>query len=191
MPAEDEPPDGRGRGFEDMYVKTKRLEGEIIGFATRLQAEPLDERESVRLTQLLSAVREAVHSSKLLKDIRHNLGEFSSSINDSVRRYLDHFRSVMTSFYYDLFRLRRQEQDAIDVEDLVQAIQEVRWRHDQMHREIYGSINRGQLRETEISSLLNVDREILGSNLALLMALRDFPLESSQAEAVRQLPGIG
>jgi hypothetical protein len=60
-----------------------------------------------------------------------------------------------------------------------------------MHGEIYVSINEGKLREMEISSLLNVNRETLSSNLALLMALRDFHLEPSQAETVRQLPGIG
>ncbi|HSG64013.1 MAG TPA: hypothetical protein VLD39_03400, partial [Gammaproteobacteria bacterium] len=191
VPAEEEVSDPRERSFEDMYVKTKRLEGEIIGFATRLQAQPLDERDSVRLTQLLSAVREAVHSSKLLKDIRHNLEEFSISINESLQQYLDHFRSVMTSFYDDLFRLQHADQHTIAVEDLVETIQEVRRRHDQMHREIYASINEERLRETEISSLLNVNRETLSSNLALLTALRDFHLEPAQAETVRQLPGVG
>jgi len=32
---------------------------------------------------------------------------------------------------------------------------------------------------------------MLNSNLALLMALRDFHLEAAQAETVRQLPGVG
>lgn len=191
VPGEEEPLNLRDRAFEDSYSMTKRLEGEIIAFTTRLQAQPLDEPASQRLTQLLSAVREAVHSSKLLKDIRHNLEDFSASINEPVRRYLDHFRSVTTSFYGDLYGLRRSGQDTIDVEDLVEAIQEVRRRHDQMHGEIYVSINEGKLREMEISSLLNVNRETLSSNLALLMALRDFHLEPSQAETVRQLPGIG
>jgi phosphate:Na+ symporter len=191
VPGEEEPLNLRDRAFEDSYSMTKRLEGEIIAFATRLQAQPLDEPASQRLTQLLSAVREAVHSSKLLKDIRHILEDFSASINEPVRRYLDHFRSVTTSFYGDLYGLRRSGQDTIDVEDLVEAIQEVRRRHDQMHGEIYVSINEGKLREMEISSLLNVNRETLSSNLALLMALRDFHLEPSQAETVRQLPGIG
>jgi len=191
VPAEEEVADLRERSFDDMYLKTKHLEGEIVGFATRVQAQPLDEAQSVRLTQLLSAVREAVHSSKLLKDIRHNFDEFSSSISDPLRQYLDHFLIVMSSFFDDLYRMRRPAQEHIDVEDLVTVIQEVRRRHDQMHGEIYGSIQRGQLRETEISSLLNVNRETLSSNLALLMALRDFHLDPSQAETVRQLPGIG
>jgi hypothetical protein len=60
-----------------------------------------------------------------------------------------------------------------------------------MHREIYASIRQGWIGETDISSLLNVNRETLNSNLSLLMALRDFHLEPSQAEIVRMLPGAG
>jgi phosphate:Na+ symporter len=189
--AEEADPQPRQRAFDDMYSATKRLEGEIIAFATRLQSQPLKDEESVRLTQLLSAIREAVHSSKLLKDIRHNLDEFSSSVSDPVQRYIDHFRSVMTAYYDDLYRLRKAGQKSVDVEELVEAIQEVHRRHDQMHGEIYASIRQGRIGETDISSLLNVNRETLNSNLSLLMALRDFHLEPSQAEIVRMLPGAG
>jgi phosphate:Na+ symporter len=189
--AEEDDPEPRQRVFDDMYSATKRLEGEIIAFATRLQSQPLKDEESVRLTQLLSAIREAVHSSKLLKDIRHNLDEFSSSVSDQVRRYIDHFRSVMTAYYDDLYRLRKAGQKGVDAEELVEAIQEVHRRHDQMHGEIYASIRQGRIGETDISSLLNVNRETLNSNLSLLMALRDFHLEPSQAEIVRMLPGAG
>jgi phosphate:Na+ symporter len=177
--------------FEVMYARTKRLEGEIIRFATRLQAQPLNEEESARLTQLLGAVREAVHSSKLLKDIRHNLDDFAGSLSKPLEQYLDHFRIVMTSFYDELFRLRGAGSDDVDAPDVVEAMQEVRRRHDQMHSEIYTSIRAGHLRETEISSLLNVNRETLGSNLALLMALRDYHLPPGEAETLRQLPGLG
>jgi phosphate:Na+ symporter len=191
VPGPDETDDVRDDTFEIMYGSTKRLEGEIISFATQLQAQPLNEEESARLTQLLGAVREAVHSSKLLKDIRHNLNDFAGSLSKPLEQYLDHFRSVMTSFYDDLFGLRVASRNDIEAADVVDAMQEVRRRHDQMHGEIYASIHAGELRETEISSLLNVNRETLGSNLALLKALRDYHLQPAEAETLRQLPGLG
>ena len=51
------------KGFNAMYRLTKRLEGEILAFATQLQSQPMEEYESQRLTQLLSSIRDAVHSS--------------------------------------------------------------------------------------------------------------------------------
>lgn len=190
VPGDEPSPGLLEQPFEQQYVATKRLEGEILAFATRLQSEPLDEEESQRLTQLLSAVRESVHSSKLLKNIQHNLDDFAASMSDPVLRYVDYFRTVMTAFYDDVYSLLRPGEDAVDVEDLVETIQEVHRRHDQMHGEIYASISGGSFPETQISSVLNVNREILNSNLALLMSLRDFHLGPAQAETIRQLPGL-
>ena len=46
------------------------------------------------------------------------------------------------------------------------------------------------VKENEISSLLNVNREILNSNIALLMALKEFYLDAEQAKAIGLLPGV-
>lgn len=175
--------------FDAMYDRTKRLEGEILRFATRLQGQPLDEAESRRLSQLLSAVRQAVHSTKQLKDIQHNLQAFEDSPGSRVNAHLDHFRSVMGSFTSELYSLRRPGQSHPAPEDIVELLQNVRERHDQMHVEIYGDIASGAVPEAETSSLLNVNREILNSNLSLLSALADYHLDPEKALDLKRLPG--
>lgn len=120
--------------FEAMYDRTKRLEGEILRFATRLQRQPLEEAESRRLSQLLAAVRDSVHSTKQLKDIRHNLQAFEESSGPRINAYLDHFRSVMGSFTSELYSLRRAGQPHPAPEDIVEIIQGVHERHDEMPR---------------------------------------------------------
>lgn len=177
--------------FASAYARTKELEGEILGFAIQLQAQPLEPAQSARLNQLLSAVREAVRSSKLLKDIRHNLDEFRDSPRRQVKDYLDHYRSVMGSFVGELFALRRPQQAGVSFEDLVALIQQAHAWHDQVHGEIYADVSAGSVGSAEISSLLNVNRELLNSNLALLDALKDYHLNAEQAQAVTRLPGAG
>ncbi|MDJ0926661.1 MAG: Na/Pi symporter [Gammaproteobacteria bacterium] len=174
--------------FDAMYDGTKRLEGEILRFATQLQRQPLNEAESRRLSQLLSAVREAVHSTKQLKDIRHNLEEFEDAPGPRINVYLDHFRSVMNSYFTDLFALRRAGQPHPRPEDIVELIQDVHGRHDQMHSEIYADISSGAVPEAVASSLLNVNREVLNSNLSLLSALTDYHLEPERALDLKRLP---
>ena len=176
--------------FDGMYNETKRLEGEILAFAAKLQMEPLEEPESARLNQLLLAVRNAMQSCKALKDIHHNLAEFADSSSRTLNGYLEHFRSIMTSFYNDLFRLRLQADAELSFEDIVEAIQRVHVAHDHMHQQIYADISNRLVRENEISSLLNVNREILNSNIALLMALKEFYLDAEQAKAIGLLPGV-
>ncbi|RMF97421.1 MAG: Na/Pi cotransporter family protein [Gammaproteobacteria bacterium] len=185
--AVEEPEELTGR-FDLLYDGTKQLEGEILSFAARVQSQPLDEGQSRRISQLLSAVREAVHSTKQLKDIRHNLREFEELGSPRLLAYLDHFRSVQGSFYGELYSLRRAGQDRVRPEDLLECIQQVHEWHDQLHGEIYGDVSAGTIPQAETSSLLNVNRELLNSNLSLLTALADFHLSPEQALDFRRLP---
>lgn len=176
-------------GFERMYARTKQLEGEILAFTARLQAESLDPEDSERLMRLLRTIREAVHSAKSLKDIRHNLDAFHASADEVIDGYLDHFRGCMNGFLADLYTLRHENGQAVSFEDLVAAARSVHHRHDELHARIFADIRTGAVRRTDVSSLLNVNREILNSNLALSSALSLFYLDAAQADAFSRLPG--
>jgi phosphate:Na+ symporter len=180
----------KDQDFDTLYRRNKRLEGEILGFALKVQAEPLEPGESERLNRLLSAIRHAVHSAKSLRDIRHDLREFTDSPRHNVYSYLDHFRSVMTQFYSEIYRLKTAGAAQAVFQDFAYLIKRIQEWHDQLHREIYSDIHRGQLADNEISSLLNVNRELLNSNMALLMALQEFSLNEDEAAALNQLPGV-
>ncbi|TNF88239.1 MAG: Na/Pi cotransporter family protein [Gammaproteobacteria bacterium] len=183
-------PDLDVRSFDEMYRRTKRLEGEILAFATRVQSEPLEPDESLRLTQLLSAIRSAVRSSKYLKDIHHNLEEFGESPKPAINTYLQHVQSVMTAFYGELYLLRRENETEVLFEDLVEALQKAHEWHDQLHHDIFEDIRAHRISDTEISSCLNVNREILNSNVALLMAVSYYQLDAEQAESMARMPGV-
>ena len=166
--------------FDVLYRRNKTLEGEIVAFALELQGQPLEEDQSLRLNRLLGAVRQAVRSAKSLRDIRHNLDEFYDSPDPRVNAYLDHFRSVMTSFYGELFRLR----DADGTGPVAQDFELLRKRtedwYEGLQRDIYESIHRDEIGEYETSSLLNVNRELWHSNSALIDALEAFEVADSR-----------
>jgi phosphate:Na+ symporter len=176
--------------FDELYRKNKRLEGEIVSYALRVQAGPLEPSESERLNRLLSAIRHAIHSAKSLRDIRHNLEEFADSPRPEVSAYLDHFKSIMTEFYNEIYRLHTEGEAQAVFQDFANLIKRVHEWQDQLHREIYSDINGGRLADYEISSLLNVNREVLNSNLALVIALQEFGLKEDEAAALNQLPGV-
>jgi len=183
--------DTDSQAFDVLYRRNKRLEGEIVSFALKVQAGPLESMETARLSRLLSAVRHAVHSAKSLRDIRHNLEEFADSPRDAVNDYVDHFRSVMTEFYGEIYRLRTNGSSHVVFQDFANLIKRSHDWQDQLHREIYADIERGKLADFEISSLLNVNREVLNSNVALIMSLQEFLLDEDEAAAFNQLPGVG
>ncbi len=178
------------RSYDELYRRNKVLEGEILRFALRVQTQPLEPEQSERMNRMLAAIRHAVDSAKSLRDVRHNLEEFADSPKSDVSSYLDHFRSVMTEFYSEIYRLRTDVDSQPVFQDFAYLLKRIHGWHDQIHHEIYSDIHRGQLVDSEISSLLNVNREFLNSSTALVFALREFSLEEGEAVVLDQLPGV-
>lgn len=173
--------------FDEQYRKTKLLEGEIIAFALRAQREPLEYDQSQRLSQLLTAVREAVHSTKSLRDIRHDLLAFEEAPETTLNAYLDYFRNTMISFYVQVFRLRSIDNTRPVIADFTGLLELAHGGHDHLHREIYSKTAEGALTPDSVSSLLNVNRELLNSHIALIRALQEYHLSSAESEAVDEL----
>ena len=172
---------------EELYRRNKKLEGEILSFAVLVQSGPLESAQSERLNRLLSAVRHVVHSAKSLRDIRHNLQEFSDTPQDQIRAYRDHFRGVMTEFYSEIFRLRSESRTIAMPQDFVDLGARNHDWHAHLHHVIYEDIRKEEITSDVISSLLNVNRELLNSNVALVTALQEFWLSEGEAELLEEL----
>ena len=105
--------------------------------------------------------------------------------------YLARFRTMLGTFDRELHALRsRGGLSLVTVEDLVDLTAGVRKRHDELHGLIFADISTGAVGQDEVSSLLNVNREILNSCLSMIDALSDYCLEPAQADVFNRLPGV-
>ena len=175
------------RPFDELYQATKQLEGELVEFTTRLQAEQLTAEQSERLGQLLGAAREAMHSAKAIKNIRHNLRDFAWSGNTIIDDYSAQFRQSTKDFLAELFKLRVDEKTAISFEDLVPLLSVIDERHETLHREVYADVRGKKIQQTDVSSLLNVNRELFLSNRSLIFALGYYYLDKQQAANLERM----
>ena len=174
--------------FEQLYREAKLLEGDLLEFAVRLQAEQLNAAESARLSQLLVAAREALHSAKAVKDIRHNLVELADRERPGAGAYPDTFRRYMQEFIDTLFAVRDGDAIRVTYEDLAGLLQQVNRRHDECHQNIYADVRNDSVAESEVSSLLNVNRELLTSARAMTIALGYYYLDATAAENLEHMP---
>lgn len=183
--------------FGELYNATKTLEGEILEFAIRLQAGTLQPQESARIGQLLEAAREAMHSAKAVKDIRHNLQEFAQSGSNSLHQYAQSFRGAMQVFLEEMYALRQYSGEDggedvrtadVNFEELATALQNIKKRHAEFHEQIYADVRSDNIDESRVSSLLNVNRELLTANRSLLLALGCYYLEPQQQQDLEHLP---
>ncbi len=176
------------RDFTTEYQTTKRLEGEILAFTVQVQSSSLDTEHSARIDQCQRAIREAVHAAKSIKDIEADMRGFEGATAPALVAYGQRFRDVMTEFYLALFALRRNDEDALLPESIVDLSQIVHRGHDEIHRTIYADIRKGVLDEGDISSLLNANRELLASCRSLISAIAVYALPPEQFAVLESLP---
>ena len=170
------------------YAGIKQLEGEILEFALNLQKERLDSDESSRLGQIIPAVRNAVHAAKCIKDTHHDLHNFRESVNDRFNAWFGIFRDAAAQFFEALDKLRGVEQPSHLFQILVELKNKNEALHAKLHADIYHEVALGRLTEVQISTLLNVNRELYSSNHSLLMSLADVLLDAESAADYESIP---
>jgi phosphate:Na+ symporter len=174
--------------YATSYAEIKSLEGEILSFAVKMQSERLDPDESAKLGQIIPSIRNAVHSAKNIKDTHHDLHAFRESVDDRFNAFYGRFRSTMERFYFSLDGLRNATTQAHTFELLVELKNFNESLHAAMHTAIYKEVSHGQLEEEQISTLLNVNRELYLSNQSLLEAIADAVLDPDSARDYESLP---
>ena len=170
------------------YAGIKQLEGEILEYALRLQKERLDNDESARLGQIIPAVRNAVHAAKCLKDTHHDLQQFRESVDDRFNAWFAKFRDAAEDFFAAFDRLRGAEQPSHRFENLVELKNKNESLHTKLHADIYHEVALDALTEVQISTLLNVNRELFSSNQSLLASLADVLLDIESAAEYGSIP---
>ena len=91
-------------------------------------------------------------------------------------------------FFTSLDRLRGIEQPSHRFENLVELKNKNESLHATMHADIYQEVAIDALSEVQISTLLNVNRELLSANQSLLAALADVLLDLESAADYESIP---
>lgn len=177
-----------GADHDAGYAGIKQLEGEILEYALRLQKERLDNEESARIGQLIPAVRNAVHAAKCLKDTHHDLEQFRESVDDRFNAWFGKFRGAAEEFFQAMDSLSSAETPSHRFEILVELKNRNESLHSSMHADIYHEVAVEALSEVQISTLLNVNRELYSANQALLASLADLLLDAESAAAYEAIP---
>jgi len=180
---------GNGIGFEnyydeaitDQYLKIKELEGELVEFYVNIQNEQLERTDSVRLKQLILAIRYVMTSAKSVKDIHHNIKDYHRSINDHLIGLFGRLKIQQESFYLDLFKLYQSSISIGYFEGLADLKQTSRTNYNKLLDAAYSKIAEQQLSEVEISTIFNVNREFYNSNKMLILAIKEVLLPEAKA----------
>lgn len=164
------------------YHLIKKLEGEIINYALKIQiddkavsaANPNEKSIIIshRIDNLMKAIRSGVYSAKALKDINDNLEYFHLMDNDDLTNYFDVLKDSAQSIYMPLVTfLNTQADNEFMKEELTSLKVKSEEFHHNFAQNIYRKMSRAQLSSLDLSTLLNVNKEIQTSEKTLIEAM--------------------
>lgn len=163
-----------------IYENLKKLEGEIAVSYAQVGEQNLSSEEKSHMLRLVGAVRSAMHSAKSMKDISHDLEDLTNSPNEFRNNQYNVFRIQAKSFLIDASELLEMK----DRDDLFKAFynlqNKIKSENDEYLKSVYLKIKPGIINDVELSTLLNVSREIFLSGNLLLESIDQYLLEKQR-----------
>ena len=123
----------------------------------------------------MKAIRSGVYSAKSLKDIDENLNSFNIQNNDTLTKYFDQLKASAESFYLVMYTLLNdQNSNALIFEELQALKEKSEDFHHAFAHKIYKKMSGIHLTSLDLSTSLNVNKEMETSEGALIKALELF-----------------
>ncbi len=167
--------------YDKKYEDLKKSEGEILVYALKLAEEYPGEHK--RIDEYVASVRHAMHSAKAMKDVMHNRIEFHESADDvKFRHYID-FRKQLEQYYRDI----DTELKAKNPVQLHKLIERALAAYNERRDNIYEAASKVKLSPEDVSSLLNVNRELYTSCKTIVQALQLFHA-GDKADKIGEIP---
>jgi len=156
--------------YDDQYSEIKHTEQQILQYSNRLLREKSGEGEAETVSQLVHAARDLVYGAKSLKNVRQNVVELRTQSDDE--ELIETLRHDTRNIYRHLLNLLEHTDPVLLDEKYPGLQEEINASHDRLHQ----LMTRYETSDTigiPLSSLLNINRELLISNQMLASAVRD------------------
>lgn len=170
---------GDYESWQVAYNTLKDKEDELMHFALSLQEQKLTPNQAKQMTQLLEMFRALIYACKTLKDIRQNLDALRTSPMTSARELFSCHKEFQQLFYVDAIQLIESPHSAGLTDESLSVLEARNEQHYlTMNAQVYRSANGlGQdpsetNDDTQLSTQLNVNREIHHANTSLIQSLR-------------------
>lgn len=177
------------QSYLEKYEELKQLEGEIVQFSIETRKHPASEEEVRSLQMILHALGSTMQAAKIFKDLEHNIKAYKNSANETKRDIYHHLTNEIYSRYNSILDLIQPENE-VSLEQISQLKSENHLGHNEIISMIYLAAEKKQLNEKELSTFLNVNREIYTANKSIIKAVGDLTLSFEDRVEFGKLPEL-
>ena len=173
----------------EKYAHIKHLYGEIHSYYILLQKMITYREETEKLDRLMSSVRNAMYAAKSFKDALPDKEHLHNSSNDIKYGFYKQTKVEVSKFCESIQALLRDE-FTDEAKELAAIYNRVTTDYTTTLQHLYKESTSGHVNETEITTMLNFNREIFTGFKSLLYAVKDYLLTSEQSRYFDELPGF-
>ena len=156
--------------YDDQYSEIKHTEQQILQYANSVLREKSVEQDTENVSKLVHAARDLVYGAKSLKNVRQNIVELRMQSDDE--ELIETLRHDTRNIYRHLLNLLEHTDPVLLDEKYPQLQEEINISHDRLHQLMTRYDNSDAI-GIPLSSLLNINRELLVSNQMLSSAAKD------------------
>ena len=177
------------RSIQEKYEFIKELHGDIQGYYVRLQSNTSEKEKTLRLESLVSALRNSMYAAKSMKDAWGDAEVLANSSNEIKYGYYKLSQERIRTFIRQLLSIL-ESSDKDQSEEMIRLYRQVAEQYNQSVHTIYKENMYAHLSDTEISTIVNYNRELYTAKKSIFLAVKDFMLDSESAARFNELPGF-
>lgn len=142
-----------------------------------------------KLDRLISSVRNTMYAAKSIKDAIPDMEQLKNSSNDVKYNFYHQTRKSIAEFCEKVYHLTNAKPD-LHFEELTSLYHSVTSSYTNTLTQLYKENTAGQLGETEITTLLNFNREIFTAFKSFVFGVKDYLFNKEQSKYFEELPGF-
>ena len=129
-----------------------------------------------------------MYSAKGIKDVYLDRKDLRDSAVDEKYDQYKFLQIQIRDFYMKVNAMLLSKEKSSGFEKLTRLMEEIHRDYEARMKSIYQHSEKGTLMEMDISTLLNMSREVYSSSKAMLFSLKDYMLDSVSAENFENIP---
>ena len=181
---------GGKKTSRELYEHIKVFYGELHAFYIRMQQHIHSKQDTERLDQIITCIRNSMYAAKSLKDAEPDLEQLKNSSNDVKFELYKELQINARSFFDEAGQLLVYD----NANELFDPVVSLYTRIQQVYaaelKGMYGQARTERLSASEISTILNLNREMITAFKALVFAVKDLLLPPEKAAYFDELPGF-
>jgi phosphate:Na+ symporter len=173
----------------EKYEYIKFLYGEIHSYYIQMQKTTTNKEDVEMLDRRMSAIRNGIYAAKSFKDALPDKEQLQNSSNEIKFAFYKETRAEVEKFCKAVQELLKEDKQD-KAKGLIDIYRSVTAGYTTTLQHLYKEGTAGHVNETEITTMLNFNREIFTGFKSLVFAAKDHLLDKEQSKFFDDLPGF-